>query len=143
MKTILLAVLLSTGFVMASQAQCDKKLILSASKAIFLAADSSEERSEESAITIEITKTSIHIKHGEGPNDVIDGDIKDLVCEWKESLKNGKSSSSKVVFTNPNGESKNGKITVEGKAGVLTFWFELDEDQGRRIKVPIEKAKEE
>lgn len=143
MKKILLAVLFSTGFVMASQAQCDKKLILTASKAIFLDSNGNEERTEESAISITITKTTLHIKHGEGPNDEIDGEIKELVCEWKEPLKNGKSSSNKVNLSEPNGDTKTGKISVEAKDGVITFWLELDEMQGRKIKVPVEKAKEE
>ncbi len=143
MKKILLAVLFSAGFVAASQAQCEKKLVLSASKAIFLDADGNEERTEESAISITVAKNSIHIKHGEGPNDQIDGEIKELVCEWKEPLKNGKSSSNKVTLSDPNGDTKTGKISVEAKDGVITFWLELDEMQGRKIKVPIEKAKEE
>src|SRR5882757_4766856 len=111
MKQFLVATILLT-VATAGYSQCEKKIILSAAKTDHLAADSSVQRSEDGAITIEFDKTTFIVNP---PNESpLTGKVNSFTCNWPTPYKVGKTEM-KVTLINPQGESHNLTVTIEGK----------------------------
>ena len=86
-------------------------------------------------------KTSIILKHGDKEDDALKGDIKDLVCDWKEAFKNGKTSF-KSQLLEPSGDAKDAIVTIEGKDGKLTILVELVNMEGKKLRIYVDSYKE-
>lgn len=142
MKKLVLSAMVLVGLGLAAQAQCDKKVTWTGSKAVFLDAEGNEQRTEESPITIITTNKTIFITHGDDPNDKINADVTEYACNWKEAYKNGKTNY-KASFYNGNGEARDGTVEIEGKDGKLVFTLAFDQQEGRKIQVVLETHKEE
>jgi Tfp pilus assembly protein PilE len=141
MKKVLLIVLLLSGFTAVSYAQCEKKTMVTASKTEYLAADNTVERSEDEKTTVQIDKTDITVITSNG-NQKMEGKIKSNTCNWTTPFKDGKTVIS-TLLVDPNGESKEMTITIEGKNGNLTLLALFVQDPSRRIRLPIDKFEEQ
>ncbi|HEY4111137.1 hypothetical protein [Puia sp.] len=138
MKQFLLAILLlATGHF--GFGQCDKKVVLTASKTDHLAADSSVENSAEENTVIEFDKSTISISPG--GRELITGTVKSYTCNWSEPYKTGRTQL-KVLLTNPDDEHKNATITIEGKDGKVVLLAKLDDAPDKKIRVVADKFEE-
>jgi hypothetical protein len=135
-RLILAATLVSVGIL--GYGQCEKKVLLTSSKTQHLAADSSVERTDDETTLIEFDKSNISISPGE---EHMTGTIKSYACNWPTPYKVGKTKL-KVTLTNPQGESKDATITIEGKDGKISFLAELDDQPDKKIRLVVEKFEE-
>ena len=135
-KGILAAVLLSAGLI--SYGQCEKRVLLTASKTEHLGADSSVQRTDDETTVIEFDKSNISITPS---GHTMTGTIKSYTCDWPTPFKVGKTRM-KVTLANEAGETKDATITIEGKNGKINFLAELDEDPDKKIRLQIEKFEE-
>lgn len=137
MKNIILSLSLllvcnATGF-----AQCDKKLVIHASKTEYLDAGNVVERTVTENTVIEINKPGIIIKPGDKEMKAV---IKSDTCTWAIPFKEGKSILN-VTFNDDNGNSMQAVITIEGKNGKLVLLVHT-EGRPNTIRVPIDKFEE-
>src|ERR1700733_11710038 len=109
MRSLIALLTAITFFSAAAQAQCGKKLLISASRTEFLGADSSLQRAEDELSTIEFDSSNITITHGAQGEKMV-GTISKYACTWKVPFKEGKTVM-KAAFANDNGEVKNVTIT--------------------------------
>jgi len=138
-KMVIVGVLLSTG-ALVSYGQCDKKVVITASKTQYLGADSAVQRTEDEQTTVEFDKTNITIIPGSADHKMT-GTVKSYVCNWPTAFKDGKTSV-KVAVTNDNGQTMNLTITIGGKDGKINFLAEVDEEPEKKIRLVVDKFEE-
>ena len=124
----------------ATYAQCDKKLVLTASSTEYLDAAYEVQRTVDEETVIEISKPVITITPGNEGN-TMTGTIKSDSCSWKLPYKEGKSVL-KVTLADPSGETQDVTITIEGKEGKLTLLAEIDNRPDQKIRVALNKFEE-
>src|SRR5690349_1171127 len=100
MKHFLLAGLL-LAVTHIAYSQCDKKVLLTASKTDHLGADSSVQRSVDENTTIEFDHATITVAAGDNPK--MTGKVNSITCNWSTPYKVGRTQL-KVTLTNPQGE---------------------------------------
>ena len=138
MKQFLVAAILLTAAT-AGYGQCEKKTFLSATKTDHLAADSSVQKSDDGAITIEFDKTTFTVNPpNEGP---LTGKVNSFTCNWSTPYKVGKTQM-KVMLTNAQGESHNLTVTIEGKAGKVIMYAVMDDHPDQMIRLTADKFEE-
>jgi hypothetical protein len=137
MKKILLAAVLLTGGLL-TYGQCEKKVVLTSSKTEHLRADSTIERTDDEQTVIEFDKSTISITPGENH---MTGTVKSYTCNWTTPYKVGKTRL-KVTLTNPEGESRDATLTIEGKDGHIVFLAELDNMPDKKIRLFADKFEE-
>jgi hypothetical protein len=138
MKQFLVAAILLTTAA-AGYGQCEKKTVLSAAKTDHLAADSSVERSDDGAITVEFDKTTFSVNP---PNESpLTGKVNSFTCDWPTPYKIGKTQM-KVTLTNAQGETHNFTVTIEGKAGKVILYAVMDDQPDQRIRLIADKFEE-
>ncbi|MEO5997080.1 MAG: hypothetical protein ABIN89_10080 [Chitinophagaceae bacterium] len=122
-----------------SVAQCNKKVVLTASETTCLDSSGTVKRtaSEKSVVRINPTDVIINV------NDEHETKcpIKSATCNWSIPFKQGKTSI-KAIFTKE-GEEKNITIDIEGKEGKITLLFKMEEEPNEIIKVVMDKFEEE
>src|SRR5256885_16522456 len=91
MKKVFLFLAIACTISMASNAQCDKKVLYTSVKQDWLNSKNEIQKTDQDNVTVEISKTSVTLNHNDDPNDVMKGDIKSMDCNWAEVYKNGKS----------------------------------------------------
>ena len=128
-----LSLLLAGGTV--AFAQCDKPVVLTASKTEYLDQNHVVQRTVDEMSKLEISKTELARYEPEGNGWKLDfkAEVTSSQCDWKVPFKEGKSIL-KVTFME-NGETKKGTITIEGKNGKVTLLAEIDDQSGRKIRV--------
>jgi len=136
---IILCLLSATATV---SAQCSKKITWTGAKAEFLDANGSIENTINEKVVVISSKTDVKLMHGDIEDDALTGKIKDFSCTWSEAFKNGKTiiKSDLAEGLHP---SNNGVITIEAKDGKITILVEMDNHNGRTIKLYIDSYKEE
>jgi hypothetical protein len=142
MKKIFLLFSLACAFSMASNAQCDKRVLYTSAKQEWLNSKDEIQKSDEDKVTVEISKTSIILNHNDDPNDVMKGDIKNLDCNWNEAYKTGKSVIQAKLMEGAN-DVHDATITIEGKNGILFILIEMKDHPDMIIKAYIDKYTEE
>jgi hypothetical protein len=135
MKQFLLAAVLLTAAA-TSYGQCEKKTVLSASKTDHLAADSSVQRSEDGAITVEFDKTTFYVNPPDGGP--LTGKVDSFSCNWATPYKEGKSRM-KITLTDPQGEIQHFTVIIEGKAGKVTLYAVMDGHPEDTIRLTADK----
>lgn len=139
MKKFLLLLLVglsaTSGF-----AQCDKKVVLTASRTEYLDATGTLQRSVDEHTVIELGPAGISITPGREENRMT-GTIKSNTCNWTVPFKEGKSVI-KSVLTDDRNAARNVTLTIEGKDGKVTLLAEVDEMPDRRIRVLLDKFEE-
>ncbi|HLZ88647.1 MAG TPA: hypothetical protein VKQ52_15435, partial [Puia sp.] len=109
------------------------------SKTEHLGADSSVQRTEDENTIIEFDKSTISITPGHEPT--MTGTVNSYTCNWATPFKVGRSRL-KITLTNPQGETKNATINIEGKDGKIIFLAELDDEADKKIRLVVDKFEE-
>jgi hypothetical protein len=136
MKTILFSLSLLFSTVL-SFGQCDKEVKLTTSKTEYLDAAGVVQRTVDEKSTIDIGKTDVLIVPGNADQKMI-GTIQSTTCTWTTPYQEGKTVM-KALFKEPSGEERHVTLTIEGKAGKLTFLMEIAEMPERKIRVWVEE----
>jgi molybdopterin-binding protein len=123
-----------------SFAQCGKDVILTSSKTEYVDTKGSVQRTVAEDSVIQVVKSEVTISPG--GRDKMTGTVTSTACEWKQPFKEGKSTL-EARFKNDNGEVRNATITIEGKAGKITFSLQEKERPDRIIRVTIDKFEEQ
>lgn len=139
MKHLLLAgLLLAAGHL--AYSQCDKKILLTSSKTDHLGADSGVQRSVDENTVVEFDNATISVAPGDNPK--MTGKVNTITCNWTTPYKVGRTQM-KATLTNPEGESKNLTITIEGKAGgKIVLLAVLDAEPEKKIRLVADKFEE-
>jgi len=141
MKKIILLLFVLTVVSKWSNAQCDKKILFTSTKEEFLDANGQVTHTDEDSVTLEVSDSGIIINHNNIPQDELKGTIKEMVCNWSEPFKNGKTTF-KSDLTEVSGDEHNGNFTIEGKDGQISVLIELTDRGGMRIKLYVNKYEE-
>lgn len=139
MKKLFLALLLLGAGVSGAVAQCEKKSVLSSSKTEYLDANGELQRSVDETSTVEFDNKEILIQAG--PNTTMQGSISSITCEWKTPFKEGKTVL-KAAVTDPQGQTVNLTITIEGKDGKISFIAEIAERPDMKVRLVVDKFEE-
>ncbi len=144
MKKGFFLVIVLMALVFAGKAQCDKKITWSATKTEFLDSSGNVQHEENNGVVIQTSSKEVIITPNSNEEEAIHGDVKDLVCDWKEAFKNGRTSF-KSSLKDPRGDEKDGTVVIEGKDGKIVFLFDVSGADGRkfRIRVYIDSHQEE
>lgn len=135
MKKIILTLSLLIGITAVTFAQCDKTVVLNSSKTNHMDESGTITRTDNETAQIEIDKSAVNISvNGEHK---VTANIKSNSCNWTVPFKEGKTVIKAVA--DHNGEDKNITITIEGKDGKVTLFFEMEDEPGDRIKVAADK----
>ncbi|MEP7142108.1 MAG: hypothetical protein ABI707_04515 [Ferruginibacter sp.] len=137
MKNILIIVTLLFVCNAICLSQCDKKLILHASKTEYLDADSVLQKAVDENTIIEITRPGIIISPGDKK---MTGTINSDTCDWKIPFIEGKTILN-ATFKDEQGTTRNVIITIEGKDGKLGLLVRT-EGMPYLIRVPIDQFEE-
>jgi len=124
----------------AANGQCQKKITWKSQKTEFLDASGKVQDVKDQPTKIETTPAHITVTTEDG--DVIEGDIKDMVCDWAQPFKNGKTTFTSLMAKS-NGETRNVTITIEGKDGTINITVEVEKMQGKKMRMWIDDYKEE
>ena len=139
MKHLIVAVGLLSFYNLKIFAQCDKAVILSASKTEFIDEKGSVQDSKDEKTIVEINKGNLTISPG--GEEQMAGTIKSTTCNWKIPYKDGKMII-KAILESPQGDSKHLTITIEGKDGKLDFLGEIEEMPERKVRLVVDKFEE-
>jgi hypothetical protein len=135
MKHILLVTFLAvTAFV--SYAQCDKKVVLTASQTEHLMADSTVENVDQENTVLEFDKTTFTVTPGD--RGTLSGKINSWSCDWPTPFKTG-ITRLKATLISQDGESKNLTITIEGKNGKIVVIATMDDRPDHKIRLVADK----
>lgn len=124
-----------------SNAQCNKKILWTATKEEFLDSTNQVTHTDQDSVTLETGDSGIIINHNNIPQDQLTGTIKDATCNWSEPFKNGKSTF-KSNLTEASGDEHNGNFIIEGKDGQISILIELTDKEGMKIKLYVSKYEE-
>lgn len=139
MKKFLVSVFILLIIGTAANAQCQKKVTWTSEKTEFLDASGKVQDVKTQPTKIETTHHHITVTTDD---DVLEGDIKQLTCEWREPFKNGKSSFNSLMAKS-NGETRNVSITIEGKDGKIDITVEVEKMDGRKMRLLVDNYKQE
>jgi len=138
MKKQILTIMLAALAGFSSYAQCDKKIVLSASSTEYLNAANEIQNTDDKTTTVEYDSKGVVIMPGE---DVMEGNVNSISCDWKVPYKEGKTVI-KATLTRSNGQVMNIIITIEGKEGKLTLLAEFEEAPDRKVRLTLDKFEE-
>jgi len=141
MKKIILLVLVFVTVNKWSNAQCNKKILLTSTKEEFLDANGQVTHTDEDSVTLEVSDSGITINHNNIPQDELKGTIKEINCNWSEPFKTGKTTF-KSDLTEVSGDEHNGNFTIEGKDGQISVLMELTDKGGMKIKLYVNRYEE-
>jgi hypothetical protein len=142
MKTILITLfLLAAGSAM-SFAQCDKKVTLVSTKTEHLDTNGNLKHADDEKTVVEFSQSDITvtITHGDG-DEKLTGKIKSNICNWQVPFKTGKTLLN-ITLSRDNGESRDYKLTIEGKDGKVILLAESPDEPDDKIQLPVEKFEE-
>jgi hypothetical protein len=139
MKTLFLTLSLLIAGTTISFAQCGKKFTITTSKTEHLDGGGNIVRTNDEKAVVINGKTDISINVNDEHK--MTGTIKADTCNWPVAYKEGKTII-KAVITTENGDDKNVTITITGKDGKVTLWFEVEGEPDDRIRVAADKFEE-
>lgn len=128
---------------LAIHAQCDKTITWVGSRTEYLDASGAVQNTLNSPITIQTSKSHITVTFttNDGRSDIIEGDIKNLICNWNKAFKDGKISF-KSLLAKSNGETKDAMIFIEAKDSKIFIVVEMENMNGMKMRIPVESYKE-
>ncbi|GGB07963.1 hypothetical protein [Puia dinghuensis] len=140
-KTLMAAILLCAAS-LSTKAQCDKKVVLTASKTEHLKADSSLDRSVDEKSVLEFDKTNftVNITSDGAEEHKMTGTVKSYTCDWKTPFKEGKTVL-KVTLADEH-ESHDLTITIAGKGGKISFLAEADDMPDKKLRLVVDSFEE-
>ena len=139
MKKFLVMALIGSMIGIATNGQCQRKVIWTSERTEFLDASGKVQDVRTQPTKIETTPGHVTVTT---EDDVFEGDIKGLTCEWKVPFKNGRTSFS-TLMAKSNGESRNVSITIEGKDGKIDIIVEVDKMDGKKMRILVDNYTEE
>ena len=143
MKSTFIALFLLAAGSTVSFAQCDKKVVLHASKSEQLDGSGAVQGTRDEQTTLEIAKTGVTVSiSGNDGDQKLTGDIKSNTCNWKVPFKEGKTVITTTLKDDSGNAPKDFTITIEGKDGKVTLLAESPSMPDRKIKLDIEKFEE-
>jgi endo-1,4-beta-D-glucanase Y len=134
-KLFLLALTIIIGF--SAMSQCTSSITWKASKGEMLDENGNVMDTKTGNIVIESSRTNFSLVLDENQNEVLRGNVKDMVCEWKIPFKTGKTTF-KSSLSGGN-ESRDGEITIEGKDDKITI---LVDTKQRKFRFVVDSYKE-
>ncbi|MGZ5133883.1 MAG: hypothetical protein ACXWCG_01980 [Flavitalea sp.] len=140
MKKIILGFLFLITTVTITSAQCGKKSILTSSQTEYLDASGTLQRTVDEKSSVEFDSTGLIIITANG-DQKMKGTIKMDSCHWKTPFKEGKLIF-KSTITRDGGDLMETTITIEGKNGVVTLYFESPQSPDTKIRVVADKFEE-
>ena len=140
MKKIILGFLVLITTVTITSAQCGKKSILTSSQTEYLDASGTLQRTVDEKSSVEFDSTGLIIITANG-DQKMKGTIKMDSCNWKTPFKEGKLIF-KSTITRDGGDLMEATITIEGKNGVVTLYFESPQSPDTKIRVVADKFEE-
>jgi hypothetical protein len=140
MKKISILLVLLAALTFNSYSQCDKKIILTSSVTEYLHADSTVERTEDEHTQVEFDKNTITIIPGSDDH-TMTGTIKSISCNWSTPFKEGKTVL-KIALTHDGNQTVDVTITITGKNGKISFLAEVDQENGKKIRLVVDKFEE-
>ena len=141
MKKTLLATLVVLGSI-AGYAQCGKNIIWTSSKTEYLDSNGQVEDVKSLATIIQTTPGHITVTVNEGGGDIIQGEIKNLSCDWKEAYRNGRTHFESLM-TKSNGEARQVRFTIEAMDGKIVIIVEVERMEGKKMRLLVDNYKEE
>jgi acylphosphatase len=141
MKNFLIIILCLFAVNTIANAQCSKKIVWTGSKAEFLDVNGAVENTLNEKVEVVSSKTDVKLSHSDKDDDALTGKIKDFSCNWSEAFKNGKTII-KSDLTEGMNPANSGVITIEAKDGKITILVEMDNHEGKTIKLYIDSYKE-
>src|ERR1700744_6457175 len=134
MKTIALILSLMIAGGTVTYAQCGKKFTITTSKTDHLDAGGSLTRSDEEKAVVVIGQKdiSITVSAANGEHSMT-GTIKSDTCNWPVAYKEGKTKL-KAVLSREDGQDINVTITIVGKDGKVTLFFEAENEPDDHIR---------
>ena len=125
-------------------AQCNKKIVWTASKAEFVDGTGNVQDTKEVAVILHTSDKSITIIHNDEPADSLHGPVKDIQCDWKEPVKTGKITLSGELGDR-SGETNKCTLVIEARDSKIIILLTVDRPDGEKkyIRIPIDSYKEE
>ncbi len=120
-------------------AQCGLKSILTSSKTDYINAAGELQRTVDENSKIEISKEEVRISPGDQPTMVCK--IISDSCNWKTAFKEGKTII-RAQLTDPAGELKNIRLTIEASNGITTMLAEMLDMPDRKIRLKVDSFEE-
>jgi hypothetical protein len=136
----LFSISLFTGII--AKAQCDRTVTWTSTKTDYLDSNGTVKNTVTLPTTVQTTSKhiTVTVSSGQGDGEVIQGDIKDVKCSWKQAYKDGKESFTSVLAKS-NGETRNAIITIEAKDGKIDIIVEVENTGGRKMRLLIDNYK--
>jgi hypothetical protein len=139
MKIVFIAAALVLAAYTNVQAQCNKKVVLTASQTEYLGADLNVQRTVAEQSVVEFDSTGITIVAGDEHK--MTGKISSYQCNWTEAFKEGKTVLKTAIADGEN-TPKNVTISIEGKGGKVYFLAEVDDEPNKKIQLLADKFDE-
>ena len=122
----------------ASKAQCDTEVLYTSNKQEFTNGKDEIQKTEEEKVTVDVSKTNLILTHNDDPNDVMQGTIKSVNCNWTEPYKTGKTTI-EAELTEGHNDVHQAVVTIEGKDGQIVISIELADHPDMKIKAHVDK----
>ena len=144
MKKLLLLLLIGMFAGGAATAQCDKKIIWTASKAEFVDDSGHVEDTKDIGVTVHTSGKWVLIIHNDDPTDSLSGPVKDIECNWKEPVVNGKMTIH-ADLSERNNQSMKSSLVIEAKDSktIMLVTFQRDDGTSKHVRLVIDSYKEE
>ncbi|WP_121355830.1 hypothetical protein [Flavisolibacter nicotianae] len=124
-----------------SQAQCEKSLTLTSAKTEFIDSEGKVADVKDLPTTVELTPRHIIVRLKQGDDDIIEGDVKNLKCNWKEAYKSGQVTFGSLL-AKTNGETREATFVLEAKDGKLFLTVAMEKMSDRKMRLQIDSYKE-
>lgn len=126
---------------LSSQAQCEKNLTLTSAKTEFIDSAGKVADVKDMPTTVELTPHHIIVRLEQGDDGIIEGDIKNLKCNWKELYKSGQATFGSLL-AKANGETREATFVLEAKDGKLYLTVAMERMNDRKMRLQIDRYKE-
>lgn len=138
MKTMLLALVLLVASLQAIS-QCDRKVNWYAVKGEMYDQSGNLLDSRSDSIFFETDRQKVTLRF-KSDDKVLEGTVKEKICDWKEPFKNGKTIYHTTVIID--GETSNASFTVEARDAKVILWVEIQIRSERKFKIYLDNYEE-
>lgn len=134
-KLFLFTLSFTLGF--CAMSQCSSYITWKASKGEMLDENGNVMDTKTGNIVIESSRTNFSLVLDENQNEVLRGNVKDMICEWKVPFKTGKTTFKSSL--SGGSETRDGEITIEGKDDKIII---LVDTKQRKFRFVVDSYKE-
>ena len=144
MKKLLFLLFTCVIAVEIASAQCDKKIVWTASKAEFVDDAGNVQDTKDIGVTVHTSGKWILIIHDDDPTDSLSGPVKDVQCDWKEPVKNGKMTLN-ADLSDRNSPGMKSSLVIEAKDSktIILVNFQGGDGTTKHVRLAIDSYKEE